>query len=347
MEITERQQNIIIHLILGANDLSGLLGVPELSLFTARTLQRDLNELISYKYVDKSGKARAVAYHPTNLGLLGLKFSASSLTKIFENENRNKISYDFDRLNLLTSNSLFNDSEQMKLNENNEIYKSKYQSAPTDIIKRERERITIELSWKSSQIEGNNYTLLETESLLKEGVVAPGRTKDETQMILNHKKALGFAEKNKDMFDGKISKTLILELHKILAENLIESGVRERLVGITGSVYRPLDNKHQLSEELERLCGAINSKSDVFERALISFVYICYLQPFNDGNKRTARILANAILNADSSFPLSLRAVDVNTYKLAILSYYELGALGNAKDVFISQAKYAAENYAI
>jgi Fic family protein len=177
--------------------------------------------------------------------------------------------------------------------------------------------------------------------------MAPGRTKDETQMILNHKRALEFSEEKRDLFAGKISKPLILELHKILAENLIDSGLRERLVGITGSVYRPLDNMHQINEEIERLCEAINSKEDVFEKALISFIYICYLQPFSDGNKRTARILANAILNANNSFPLSLRAVDVNTYKLAILAYYELGSLGNAKSVFIDQAKYAAENYAI
>lgn len=334
-------------LMFGVDNLPDFLELPEFNSLTARTLQRDLNELIMLGLVEKSGKARAVKYKPTPLGILGLKFSKNTLQKFFENENRGRINYDFKRLDLLKENNLFTNNEKKNLIKNNNIYKSKYQSAPKDILKRERERITIELSWKSSQIEGNTYTLLETESLLKEGLVAPGRTKDETQMILNHKKALEFSEENKDLFAGKISKSLILELHKILAENLIDSGIRERLVGITGSAYRPLDNKHQINEEIERFCEVINSKKDVFERALISFVYICYLQPFNDGNKRTARILANAILNANHSFPLSLRAVDVNTYKLAILAYYELGALGNAKDVFISQAKYARENYAI
>lgn len=118
-------------------------------------------------------------------------------------------------------------------------------------------------------------------------------------------------------------------------------------MGITGSVYRPLENKFQIEDELKRLCAVINGKPSVYEKALLAFTYICYLQPFNDGNKRTGRILANAILYADNSFPLSLHAVNVNTYKLAILAFYELGILGNAKKVFIDQAKFAAENYSI
>lgn len=98
---------------------------------------------------------------------------------------------------------------------------------------------------------------------------------------------------------------------------------------------------------MQKLCEVINSKQNIYEKALLAFTYICYLQPFNDGNKRTGRVLANAILYAHDSFPLSLRAVNVNTYKLAILAFYELGTLGNAKQVLVDQAKYAAENYAI
>jgi Fic family protein len=102
-----------------------------------------------------------------------------------------------------------------------------------------------------------------------------------------------------------------------------------------------------MSGFVRHLCDVINAKRDVYEKALLAFTYVCYLQSFNDGNKRTGRILANAILYANDSFPLSLRAVDVNTYKFAVLAFYELGTLGNVKKVFIDQAKFAAENYAI
>lgn len=348
MEMTKRQQQLLVNILSSdGNSISELSKDPIFTDVTERTIQRDLNALEAKELVERQGKARSINYTITPKGRLDIYLSSEIIEGIFSNEDRAQIPYDFSRLEALKNNSLFSDTEMTELVRNNDIYYKKLITAPKDILKREKERITIELSWKSSQIEGNTYTLLETESLLEQGIPAKGRSKDETQMILNHKKALEFAEDNRDLFANKITKNTVIKLHEMLAENLMDSGLRERIVGITGSAYRPLDNKFQIEEELERVCEVINSKNDVFEKALIAFVYICYLQPFNDGNKRTARILANAILFANDCFPLSLRAVDVNTYKLAILAYYELGILGNAKKVFIGQAKFAAENYAI
>lgn len=347
MDITLRQQQILISLLSAASSLSDLLSKPTFSEVTERTLQRDLSLLESRGFIERQGKARAVTYNITSNGRLNIFLSNEALEKIFADENRPKVLYDFSRLDALRLNSLFTDPEHLELVKNNDIYYQKLVTAPKDIIKRERERITIELSWKSSQIEGNTYTLLETESLLKQNIPAKGKTEEETIMLLNHKKALEFSEQHKEFFKSKLTKSAIIDLHRILSEGIIDMGIRERLVGITGSVYRPLDNKFQVEEELGRLCNVVNGKDDIFEKALIAFTYICYLQPFNDGNKRTARILANAILFANDSFPLSLRAVDVNTYKLAILAYYELGILGNAKQIFLDQAEFAAENYAI
>lgn len=133
------------------------------------------------------------------------------------------------------------------------------------------------------------------------------------------KKALNFSEAHKEAFANNIQVQTVIELHKWLADGLFDYGLRERLVGITGSVYKPLGNKFQLEDELKKLCDVINAKQNVYEKALLAFTYVCYLQPFNDGNKRTDRILA----------------------------FYELGNLGNAKAVFTDQAKFAAENYAI
>ncbi len=347
MELTLRQQQILIALLKTSSSLPEILKQQQLAEVTERTIQRDLNVLEEKNLVERQGKARAVTYTITQKGRINIYLSNQVIEGIFSDENRSKIAYDFSRLDTLMKISLFTDIESKELLLNNNIFYQKLLSAPKDIIKRERERIAVELSWKSSQIEGNTYTLLETESLINQGVSAVGRSQEETQMVLNHKNALKFAEDNRDLFTNRITKNTIIDLHAILAEDLMEKGLRERLVGITGSAYQPLDNKFKVEEELNRLCVLINSKDDVFEKALIAFVYVCYLQPFNDGNKRTARILANAILFAHDCFPISLRAVDVNTYKLAILAYYELGILGNAKKLFIDQAKFAADNYAI
>jgi Fic family protein len=347
MSITSRQQQILTSLIAGNATLPQLAVLPEFSEITERTLQRDINELIEQGVVERQGEARASSYEVTNKGRINLTFSGDQLETIFANEARMPLGYDFERLNSLRKAPLFSIAELEQLNGYNEVFQKKLRTAPVDILRRERERITIELSWKSSQFEGNTYSLLETETLLKEGIPAKNRTQEETTMVVNHKKALDFSEMHRDIFANNLQVQTIIELHKFLAEGLFDPGLRERLVGITGTVYKPLENKFQIQEELSRLCDVINAKENVYEKALLAFTYICYLQAFNDGNKRTGRILANAILYANDSFPLSLRAVDVNVYKLAILAFYELGTLGNAKKVFIDQAKFAAENYAI
>jgi fido (protein-threonine AMPylation protein) len=347
MSISQRQQQIMSSLISGSTTLPQLVALPVFRDVTERTLQRDLNELIEQKFVERIGEARAISYNTTGAGRINIELSGDLLEALFANEDRRPLGYDFDRLNALAKQQLFSEAETTQLGGFDATFKKKLQTAPPDIIRRERERIAIELSWKSSQFEGNTYSLLETETLLKEGIPAKGKTQEETAMVINHKRALDFSEQHKDAFAGNLQAQTIIELHKLLAEGLFDYGLRERLVGITGSVYKPIENKFQIEDELKRLCDVINSKPSIYEKALLAFTYICYLQPFNDGNKRTGRILANAILYAHDSFPLSLRAVDANTYKLAILAFYELGILGNAKKVFIDQAKFAAENYAI
>ena len=347
MDISSRQQHIMSYLLANFNTLPQLISMQYFKNITERTLQRDLNELIEKELVIRHGEARAVSYEVSDRGRIGLMLPEAQLEDIFSNETRKSLSYDFSRLDLLKRTDLFNESEFELLDYYNSIYQKKLKSAPQDIIKRERERIAVELSWKSSQFEGNTYSLLETETLIKEGIAASGKSKEETTMVINHKKALDFSEANRGLFTSELTTKSVISLHKLLAEGLFDYGIRARSVGITGSVYKPLDNKFKLEEELDRLCKVINSKDSVYEKALLAFTYICYLQPFSDGNKRTGRILANAILYSHNSFPLSLRAVDVNTYKLAIIAFYELGTLGNSKKVFIDQAKYSADNYAI
>ncbi len=347
MDISIRQKQILLSLLGGAETLPELLTETEFSERTERTLQRDLSDLVELGLVERHGEARAITYHASAQGMLHLSLPESELERIFSDDHRSVVLYDFERLSILQKSALFTPAERKLLEKHNEVFRSKLASAPADLIRRERERITIELSWKSSQIEGNTYTLLETESLIKDGIPASGKSQEETTMVLNHKKALEFSEQHQELFTDSLSVHTVIELHRILAHDLLSSGIREQQVGITGSMYRPLENKFQIEEELARFCEVINAKESVFEKALLAFTYICYLQPFNDGNKRTARILANALLYAHTSFPLSLRAVDVNVYKLAILAFYELGILGNVKEVFLGQAEFAAANYAL
>ena len=121
--------------------------------------------------------------------------------------------------------------------------------------------------------------------------------------------------------------------------------IRNRIVGITGTAYKPLDNDFQIKESLQKMCDIINAKENIFEKALIAIILISYIQPFEDGNKRTGRMVGNAILINNNACPLSYRSVAVLDYKKAVLLFYEQNNLSMFKDLFIDQNKFAVENY--
>jgi prophage maintenance system killer protein len=210
---------------------------------------------------------------------------------------------------------------------------------------KEMERLAIDLSWKSSQIEGNTYSLLETERLLKEKETATGKTKDDAVMLLNHKEAIDFIVEQKDYLTP-LTVMRIKDIHSILMKELgVERNIRVRKVGITGTNYSPLDNEFQIKEALNQMCELINSKPSIFEKALLALLLLSYIQAFVDGNKRTARIISNAILIENAHCPISFRTVDTIDYKKAMLIFYEQNNFQPMKDIFIEQFEFAVKTY--
>ena len=125
----------------------------------------------------------------------------------------------------------------------------------------------------------------------------------------------------------------------------IDRNIRVRRVGITGTNYRPIDNEFQIREALQQTCELINNRDNVFEKALFALVLLSYIQAFTDGNKRTARIIANAILITGEHCPISFRTVDSIDYKKAMLLFYEQNNISAFKQIFIEQFSFAVENY--
>ena len=241
--------------------------------------------------------------------------------------------------------NLFTDSELIKLDDLQKIYLRNISELTSEEYLKEIERLAIDLSWKSSQIEGNTYSLLETERLLKEKQTASGKSKDEAVMLLNHKDAIDFIVENPEYLK-ELSIRRIEDIHSLLTKELgISRNLRHRRVGITGTNYRPLDNEFQIKEAFENMCQLINSKKNIFEKALIALVLISYIQGFMDGNKRTARITSNAILIANRYCPISFRTVDSIDYKKAMLIFYERNNITAFKRIFIDQFEFAVKTY--
>ena len=194
---------------------------------------------------------------------------------------------------ILQNVPLFNTEELILLNDLQKKFSENITQLSDFERKKDMERLAIDLSWKSSQIEGNTYSLLETERLLKDKQTAAGKTKDEAIMLLNHKDAIDFVVDNSNYFLS-LSIAKIEELHSILIKELgIDRNIRTLRVSVTGTNYRPLDSEFQIREALFQTCDLINNRENIFEKALFALVLLSYIQAFLDGNKRVARIVEN------------------------------------------------------
>ena len=310
------------------------------------TLKRILTKLISTNYLVTKGKGKGTKYLISSVyGLI----QPIDIQKYYEkeiDEREIKENFNFQIISeVLNIHSVLTDNELAKLFELQKKYTENIGQLSENEYKKELERLAIDLSWKSSQIEGNTYSLLETERLLKEKETASGKTKEEAIMLLNHKDAFDFIIDNPDYL-CPLSVSKIEDIHSMLTKELaVERNLRKRRVGISGTNYRPLDNEFQILEALRNTCELINNKESVFEKALLALVLISYIQPFMDGNKRTARIVSNAILMNENYCPLSFRTVDTIDYKKAMLLFYEQNNISNLKEIFMNQFEFAVNTY--
>jgi Fic family protein len=164
-------------------------------------------------------------------------------------------------------------------------------------------------------------------------------------MIINHKTALDFITENPSVYK-ELTVRKIEELHRLLVQDLgVSYGVRKTLVGIVGTDYKPLDNEFQIKEALEQLVKLVNNTENPLEKALITVLMISYIQPFEDGNKRTSRILGNALLLANDYCPLSYRSVDEVEYKKGVILFYEQNNASYFKKLFLEQFEQAVKKY--
>lgn len=211
-------------------------------------------------------------------------------------------------------------------------------------------RLLIDLSWNSSRLEGNTYSLLETERLIELGESADNKDAREAQMILNHREAIDLIVEGIDEIG--VNRHTILNLHGLLSDNLLPnpaaSGrLRTIEVGISGSVFIPLAVPQQIEELFTQVLDTAAVIKDPFEQALFLIIHLPYLQPFEDVNKRVSRLAANIPLIKANLSPLSYVDVSDQAYVHGLLGVYELNRTELIRDVFIwayerSCARYAA-----
>lgn len=324
-----------------AKIMAGLMEAPSDS-----TMKRLLSAAAKEGNVETVGRGPATKYRLTPQAHVTMPLDLATYFDKDIDERVVQESFNFDLIReVLPKVEIFTKEELEVLNAAQKEFKKNTEGMTDLEYRKEMERLGVDLSWKSSQIEGNTYSLLETERLLKDKQTASGKTKEEAIMLLNHKDALDFVLDVPDYLK-ELSVHRIEDIHSILTKELeVDRNIRHRRVGITGTNYRPLDNEFQIREALEDTCTLVNGKDNVFEKALLTLVLLSYIQAFVDGNKRTARITSNGILIANGYCPISFRTVDSIDYKKAMLMFYEQNNIAAFKKIFTEQFLFAVKTY--
>ena len=308
-----------------------------------RTLQRKLKSLVAEGRLVASGNTRSRRYHipvikPSKGAQLVLSKQGESLfAKIdLPIELRKKVGYQRKLLDKYRPNQDFYLPSKMR-SKLKAMGKGKSGDYPAGTLAhRVFHRLLVDLSWNSSRLEGNTYSLLETERIIEQGIIAEGKGAKETQMILNHKAAIEFLVDSADEIG--VNRFTLLNLHALLADNLLSDSacgaLRKIPVGIAESVYVPISIPQVIEEEFERLLKTAREIKDPIEQAFFLMVHLPYLQPFEDVNKRTSRLGANIPLIKHNLCPLSFMEVSDETYISGLLAIYELNRFELMADVF-------------
>ena len=331
-----------------------------------RTLQYRLRRLVAEEKIVREGNASASVYRvPASIkpdmvtmetagpasvplsatGLAIMKYVSQSMAA------RKPVGYKFDLLDSYRPN----EARYLREEERARLYEAgsfEFTQLPAGTYtKRILDRLLIELSWNSSRLEGNTFSILDTKRLIH--FLYAGEDKDlrEIQMILNHKQAIDFlVSQNEEIGFNTYT---ILNLHSILADNLLADPMapgrlRYRSVGIGGSVYYPLENPQLIEECFYRLLDKAEAIHDPFEQSFFAMVHFPYLQAFDDVNKRVSRFAANIPLLKSNLSPLTFADVPKGLYVEALLGIYERNQHDLLKDIFLwAYERSAAKNAVI
>ena len=299
------------------------------SVVSADTLKRTLNAGIDADLLLRFGSARATAYAPT----------ASLLRRLRELELRNRVqpsgpvAYNSEWISSYRPNvdRLLSDRARATLLE----HAQRTRASTGKLSGRVQHEFLIDVSFASSWLEGNHYSLADTRDLIENGMVPANVSKEETQMILNHHRAASFLVGNTVGLNGatpdmplSIDARTVREIHSLLSQGLLKrddlcGAIRDHAVEITSSAYQPPATRQEIEPIFRMVCQQAAAIEDPLEQAFFILAHLPYLQPFSDCNKRTARIACNIPLLRAGLHPISWMGVDEDQYIDAILAVYE------------------------
>lgn len=323
-----------------------------------KALRLRLNRLVKEGRIRKEGEGTGTLYFPINSGEIGVADVPSYLSPEARQtwtalsrpvSERKPVGYRPELMEAYQPNRTWYlpESIRTELLEMGRVERGELPAGT--YLRKVMDRLIIDLSWNSSRLEGNTYSLLDTQRLLERGEEVEGKAAEETQMILNHKSAIEMLAD--DAEEIGFNRYSLCNLHALLSENLLPDPMaggrlRTRMVAIAGSVYEPLQVPDQIEERFDRMLGKAEAVEDPFEQSLFIMVHLPYLQPFDDVNKRVSRLAANIPMVRKNLCPLAFVDVEEEAYVKGVLGVYELNRIDLIRDVFVRAYRRSCARYA-
>ena len=314
--------------------------------FKERSVRRWLNLLIKDGAVEKIGQKRGTKYIAAGRlteenSAVSSCFSSSSL-KAIEAVNRplferEPVTYVDSWLDSYQPNSDYYINRVLRDQLQFSGQRTREQDPAGTYAHQVFNRLIIDLSYNSSRLEGNTYSMLDTEKLLLHGDSAAGKLDEEKVMILNHKEAIRYLVENAPKVE--VNKNTICTLHYLLSDGLVEpfeaGKVRKHGVRISGSTYMPFEDPAKLEFQLEKIASKGALINDPFEQSIFLLIHVSYLQAFIDVNKRAARLSANIPLIKGNFVPIAFSDIEIADYRSAMIAIYELQDVQPIVDLFV------------
>lgn len=229
-----------------------------------------------------------------------------------------------------------------QLKKSEKILNSPY-SKLSDLKSSDIRELAVAWCYYSGKIEGNTYTYVETEALLKDGITSEKRYEDAKMLKNLHNAFVGELEYiHKEGHQETIDERTLLRLHSSLSTGLVsgeDSGqFRSRPVRISGTEYIPPRDIYEIRFKLSEVLYRQLEMENPLERAVYLHCNIARIQPFIDCNKRTARMVESIVMMNAGLIPVySSKDSDLLNYRKGLVSFYESENYNSYTDFFLDR----------
>jgi hypothetical protein len=304
------------------------------------TVYRDLDGLVSEGLLNPEGTTRDRAYrlNPRSDAYLQWDLSRNP-------GERDPVEYDPRLLDTYKPNKTYYLAEEVR-KDLGRLFQADRAKVDDAAYRRVLNNLVIDLSHASSNLEEVKISWLDTKTLLELGERPGGLSERDLMIVLNHKAAIAYLVEH----ELRVVPNDLKDLHSLLMKDLLPNpmhagALRTSVAYFDISTYKPISVPQQLQEQFESFCAKAESIKDPFEKSLFTMLFVPYLQPFHDGNKRTSRLAMNIPLKNARLAPFSFSHIGKRDYMFGLLAFYERGEPRFLARAFVEAYKKAAARY--